>query len=212
MNKLPDYKIATNTAYWAILNLDLKTLPIDVIYISKQFKNIKLKSYGEFCKKRGIDRNYFINNLASSDHGFTLRKESKGKVFFIIMYNEFKDNEIIRFTIAHELGHILLDHTKETPNANKEANCFARNLLCPIPIIEELNINNINEYCNIFDVTPVMANVSFDYKNTDLHYIDKGYYELIYANFSLATLTKEVQLDNFNANLEKVRTAFAASY
>lgn len=45
---------------------------------------------------------------------------------------------IRRQTLAHELGHILLGHDGESEQANREANCFAAQLLIPRPVLVQL--------------------------------------------------------------------------
>jgi len=67
--------------------------------------------------------------LAVSSDGFTGREGDK----YIIYYN---DDPAIpaarkRFTIAHELGHYVLKHKVDGDKEEREANCFARNLLAP---------------------------------------------------------------------------------
>lgn len=45
---------------------------------------------------------------------------------------------IRRHTLAHELGHILLGHEGECSAADREANCFAAQLLIPTPVLAHL--------------------------------------------------------------------------
>ena len=41
----------------------------------------------------------------------------------------------IRFTIMHEIGHIVLDHTEHSDLAESEANFFAKYALAPPPLV-----------------------------------------------------------------------------
>ena len=85
-------------------------------------------------------------SFAGSDDGFTIKKGCK----FFIFLNDRKPKNRIRFTIAHELGHIESGHldkinclgltmTAHYDNDSQsvifenEANSFARNLLAPLP-------------------------------------------------------------------------------
>lgn len=49
----------------------------------------------------------------------------------IIAYDETKSPYRIRFSIMHELGHIMLGHSKECPQHEHQANFFASNILAP---------------------------------------------------------------------------------
>lgn len=44
-----------------------------------------------------------------------------------------------RFSGAHELGHIILEHREDTPNREREADYFAGYLLAPHPLILKCN-------------------------------------------------------------------------
>lgn len=66
-----------------------------------------------------------------------------------------------RFTIAHELGHILLHHFNSNLSneyIEKEANMFAIRLLAPTCIIKELNINTVDQLAKTFNISAEAAN------------------------------------------------------
>ena len=44
----------------------------------------------------------------------------------------------LRFTLAHELGHVALRHGGEGEHEEREADCFASHLLAPRPVIRGL--------------------------------------------------------------------------
>lgn len=84
-------------------------------------------------------------------------EEMNGKYY--IEYNDKILNEgRRRFSICHELGHILLEHNlslKNDPVQEQEANIFAAELLMPEAIIQEIvyrgyNITNESSLQNIF--------------------------------------------------------------
>lgn len=66
----------------------------------------------------------------------------------IINYNSTSSVLRQRFTVAHELGHILLGHNSSFRNINinstetneKSANIFAAELLVPLPIVKKENL------------------------------------------------------------------------
>ena len=116
--------------------------------------------------------NKFINQYAASNHGYT---HSDHKGHYLIFFND----TTIRFTLAHELGHIILDHNGVNPYNEKEADCFARNILCPIPIIRSYGISTPADYVNCFGISKPMAEIAFRYAKSDMYYITKNNYQLL---------------------------------
>jgi len=145
------------------------TLPVYVRGILDQYPDTKVLSYGEACTKYNVDRAVLFER---SEFGFTMVQGGRR----IILYNERKGLEIIRFTLAHELGHCVLGHISDDDISNKEANCFARNLLCPIPVIKELRIESVNDYMEIFAVSEPMAAASMSCASWDYKLIEETLY------------------------------------
>jgi hypothetical protein len=68
--------------------------------------------------------------------GLTLRQGSRT----LILYNDAIENRRrMNFTLAHELGHVYLNHTEETPHTQEEADRFAAALLMPESVIRFLD-------------------------------------------------------------------------
>lgn len=190
MNEFPDYVLASNAAYATLLKLEIRTLPIDIKCIIKMIKNIRMMSYGDWCNKYGISRAEFFS-MDISYYGFTIKTQDKA----IILYNEYLDECSIRFTLAHELGHIVLKHTEDNDKAKKEANCYARNILCPIPVIAEWRITDPRDYVDLFNVSPPMAMASTSMRDLDMYNISNLAYYKIIELFSIRDFTKEQQKD-----------------
>lgn len=120
MNKKPNYWLATNAAYLLLLYFKDVSLPINFDKNIKIFNNIKFMSYSNLCKKRNILLSGFLS-IAPSEYGFTLKEGQK----YIILYNNTKSNLTNKFTIAHELGHCLLQHEIDDVVAEREALCLS---------------------------------------------------------------------------------------
>lgn len=172
MIKFPDYRSATNAAYDTLIKYREFSFPISPIRIIRQLDHVALHTYYDLIERRGFSRILFINFFVSSEHGFT----AKHKNDYIIYYNEQKDTTTIRFTLAHELGHIILGHTRDGYAENQEANCFARNLLCPIPAIIEMSLQTENEYIDAFNISEPMAYYAMKHRSSDYHYISRDNY------------------------------------
>ncbi|MBQ8174655.1 MAG: ImmA/IrrE family metallo-endopeptidase [Clostridia bacterium] len=82
-------------------------------------------SFAAFCNKTGASRADFDGGTDA----LTVRHGGE----YVILYNEAVENERRRaFTLAHEVGHVLLSHAGEEPEVEeREANAFAASLLCP---------------------------------------------------------------------------------
>lgn len=176
----PDYFRATNKAYEVLNEFDDYSIPTTIFLLIRKFKNIKLYSFSEAAKRNGITYEEFCE-IASSKFGFSVIDSNTNNC--IIFYNNKKSKEVIRFTLAHELGHYILGHLIDGDKENKEANCFARNFLCPIPIIDVLDIYDCEEYSLLFDVSEPMAKVAVKYRYCDLKNISDYNYFIVKYQF-----------------------------
>ena len=141
------YKNARNAAWQCLLDFDIRELPVKPSTIAKQL-GIK------------IIKNSSINELSEGESGATYLINSK----WYIVYNDTEPRQRSRFTVAHELGHILLGHimcdkhyarTFDTsrPTIEQEADVFAARLLAPACVLWALNVHtpqDISELCDIF--------------------------------------------------------------
>ncbi len=164
----PDYCKATNAAYKTLIDHNMFDFPTNFFQIIKNMNNISLHTYSELAKRCGYSMDQLFS-VVSSNYGFTAKGAISGKC--IIYYNEKNYYPVIRFTLAHELGHIVLGHKDDGENENKEANCFARNFLCPVPAIKIFDISTTDEYQDIFNVSKLMAKNSISMIGSDWYYI-----------------------------------------
>ena len=114
--------------------------PVNLKQILRHY-HIRLMTYEDFCACHECDISVCFN-LFGKD-GATIAMRGR----YLIVYNKQQTpRERIRFTLAHELGHIFHRHHNELgvetlqrmwvekhlyDVMEDEANCFARNLLCP---------------------------------------------------------------------------------
>lgn len=158
-------KYITNNIF---ISYKLNSYPIDLFLLFKNFKNCRIVSYSTHMKKFSLTEEETISYFGS-DEGCTIYNPLKDR--YIIFYNDldsyFKVPERIRWTLAHELGHVLLEHHKLSDKTKifrstlsddeyswmeTEANRFASLLLANPIILDRLNISSetdIKKYCNI---------------------------------------------------------------
>lgn len=160
-----DYKKYQNirNAIWnIIIDLSINELPIKIIPILKKF-DIPLHSYSE--NKNFINANN-LNQLATKNDGFTIFKNDTHHIF----YDDSKSIERIRFVLSHELGHIILNHLKETEisetnieptnhesKEEQQANSFAIRLLSPCCVLHEMELFTSKEIAEICQITEQSA-------------------------------------------------------
>ncbi len=164
MIKYPDYVQATNAAYETLIKFKEIGFPVGPFRIFRQLDNTKLYTYEELSKRFGVSLQAFV--ASSSNYGYNLFNINKKR--YAVAYNSNKDETTVRFTLAHELGHVILGHIDDGEAENKEANCFARNFLCPIPAVDFFDINTIYDYQEVFNVSEPMAEIA-----KDMYYCDK---------------------------------------
>lgn len=195
MTEFLDYNRATNAAYELLSRYSGKLPVIDVFSIIDLLPHdihIKVYNYTDCAKIIGCSFIQFFKQYASSEHGFTIPSFKKKK--YIICFNECKDEKTIRFTIAHEIGHIILGHKEDNCSTDREANCFARNLLCPIQVADGFGVETEKQYVDCFNISEPMAAATVCWRNSDRYYITKENYDkfsdVVYCYFSGYTLAE----------------------
>ena len=128
------YKIARNKAWECLIETNTNTLPISLNKIIKYYK---------------LNFVLFEDNIKEA---FTKNN--------IIHINKTLPKTRGRFTIAHELGHILLKHNNLEHSTHTnigleeyQANIFARCLLMPAIVLKEINCIEPQDIANICNVS-----------------------------------------------------------
>lgn len=79
--------------------------------------------------------------LKESSDGFSMMVDNQ----WYIYYNDEKSYKRINFTIMHEIGHIVLDHTEDSELAKKEADFFAKFALAPPVLIHRMKLETVED-------------------------------------------------------------------
>jgi Zn-dependent peptidase ImmA (M78 family) len=131
-----------------LCDYSISTLPIDVFLLAQKMA-IKVYKYSEFI----VDER--IKIISASQDGMSCYITDT--MSYIILYNDEMDSNRIRFTIAHEIGHIVLGHEYSCEETESEADYFARNLLVPMGILIHRHISDYIEIVNMFEVSYTVA-------------------------------------------------------
>ena len=174
------YKRAFFKAQQFLNTVGVSFFPFDVFKIPKLLRDsygidvliCSQNEYADFARATGSKSKQFKNGLCIYDITRNV---------YLILYNERHLTARIRFTIMHELGHIILEHLNDEetelargglPNAKYlfyegEANTFAGNALAPPIIIREL-LGGMPFNCReVQDYFKLSASAVRDYRERD---------------------------------------------
>ncbi len=160
---MADYHKATNEALK--FHMIKRSFPLDVVGIAKSL-GIHVVPYKDLIAKA-----YYILCDVPSEHGFTVVFPKSAEKY--IFYNERDPKTVQLFTVAHELAHCVLRHQYQSEDEEKEANCFARNLLCPVWVAQEKGLSTVNDYARVFGVSGAMAEISVKHAYHDAMQSDR---------------------------------------
>lgn len=200
--KIPEkarYEVATNKAHQFIEEYKINSFPVDPFNLAKKME-IPLTSYSELSSINGQTTEFIIEQFGSED-GFTIFQNGR----YSIVYNDDLTNsdKRLNFTLLHEFGHIYLGHFKfkktlllrnnlaehEYKVLENEADCFARNVLSPAPIVNNLGFKHPGIISNIFNISFQAAKARLGYLENDIYYskrslsygkIEEMFYKFIY--------------------------------
>lgn len=145
--------------------------PLDIINLIKSDPDVILMKFGEFSRRTGVFYHLIPSTFGSSE-AFHIRQADKA----IIVYNDLLPINRLRFTLAHEYAHYIMEH--EGVNLNQkytyndfyrvkleeyEANTFASCLLFPLHMrykyYENLSIDKVS---SVFHISNDAAKVGIE--------------------------------------------------
>ena len=156
------YKYIKNIVNDIYIKLNITQFPINIVDIINSFDNIRIVSYHKFMIDHNLTNDETFEIL-TSEEGCTDYFKPLNR--YIIYYNDLgdKSEERIRWTLTHELAHILCDHYSEDTKIfsedldetqykfkESEANYFTGLLLSNPIILDKLIIrssSDIEIYC-----------------------------------------------------------------
>ncbi len=160
-----------NTVWIFLLKNKVKKFPLNLQNLADK-NHWLILSYKSYCAINSLDEEKLI---ADHPDGFTIQIGKQ----FIICYNQNNNRWRNRFTIAHEIGHIILHkHIKDSKTLEKEANMFASRMLMPMLLVKELNIKSAEELSKLCDVSLESATIRL--KRYNLIKIRKKFYSSKY--------------------------------
>lgn len=174
--------------------------PVDILSIIKTYSRIRVSKYSDLMYKNGLSVEEVYNYL-NTEEAVTDYDADKNR--YLIRYNDindYKSDQRLRWTLAHELGHILIGHLFDSRTSvnnsslpdeeyklyESEANYFAATLLANPILLNKYRINSENDLAELCDISLSAA------KNRYRNYLK-------YEKYSKLTRS-EKELDEFLNN------------
>lgn len=152
-----DYQNARDAAWRILLDCNVDRLPVNLNIICRRLK-IRVLTYGQ---NAGMIERARLSQAAHRTDGMTFYVRGTP----VVLFNEKVTPARAKFTVAHEVGHIILGHVKPggVTVANREphpedapeeqaANQFAARLLAPACVLWGMGVHTpeeIMELCHV---------------------------------------------------------------
>lgn len=155
------YKKARDAAWTALIESDIHSLPVDLWKIAERY-DLHIHTYS----KSGLT--HFLKDDVLHGDGFIICIGERKEIF---INDQIHNKPRRRFTLAHELGHAILNHNlsklhfrnsetdSRTDVQELEANIFARNILMPAAVLAALGVHTPEEIMRLCDVSRQSAEI-----------------------------------------------------
>ena len=155
-----NYQNSRDAAWQMLIKNHISSLPVSVNNICKS-EHIRLFTYQE--GKRVIEQ------LSLQDH---MHENDAFSFCHMIFFDDRQPITRQRFSVAHELGHIVLHPAVEATVLNREispndspleteANIFASRLLAPLCILHFLNLNSPQQIAELCQISMIAAKIRY---------------------------------------------------
>lgn len=160
------------------LSLNSITFPINLKNIIENITSCRYLSYQQFSQRYHCSIDDVIK-LCESEFGCSFYYAPTDH--YLILCNESTENnntpERQRWTLAHELGHIICNHHRisianrdseshsskiASSEYESEADYFAAMLLSPFPLFKLLNITSVADTRNTFDLSNEASRIRYE--------------------------------------------------
>lgn len=153
-----NYKKSRNAAWEILLACKVEKLPVD---LNAVLRHLEVRVYS-YSRGRELLTSTGLADVAKQVSGLTFYIGSQP----VILYNDAESPQRIRFTIGHELGHLVLGHVRpgEHTRQNREpqpgdspmeqaANRFAADLLSPACVLWGLDLHRAEDIAKVCKIS-----------------------------------------------------------
>lgn len=162
-----------NKVLLLLAGLHISFLPIDLDQIMDSLL-VKTLSFSAACS-RGII-------IPEGIEGFTvIRQRTSAPSQYLLVYRDDISFERLRWTLAHEIGHIVLGHLLRPRDSQREAvfeeeaNYFAKELLMPLPVLAMIGARSVADISRVCGVSYEAAQIrARDFERYDWYRLKHG--------------------------------------
>lgn len=198
--KIPDkprFRYATQKAHELLIELGITSFPVSIEDIIDELDyKFKIMAYSQAKVVLNTDDPFHLHQTHSEARSIKFRNQSTAMIIYDDTLNVPKSR--IRWTILHEIGHIILGHLDDFENTalnrggigdaeygvlEVEAHHFASEFLMPTPILKAMDNISVENIISVFDVSDEAARKKYDFLNNDFSSDMPHLSELLSRNF-----------------------------
>lgn len=143
-----DYERIKGAVADLFASYSVTTIPIDMFGLARKM-GIVVLPYSSSAAILSL-----LGEGDAPDDGFKTTVELGGWFSFpVIFYNDEMPKQRIRFTILHEIGHIVLGHRQSSDLAEAEANFFAKYAIAPPVLVRVIRPVDYIDIACAFDIS-----------------------------------------------------------
>ncbi|MCR5847840.1 MAG: ImmA/IrrE family metallo-endopeptidase [Lachnospiraceae bacterium] len=148
-----EYEFIKGEVIYIFEKYNIKCIPVSGFEIASKMKII-LVAYSSLSKKK------LRKAKEVSEDGFFIEKNGRE----YICYNDInRCYQRQNWTILHEIGHIVLDHTGHSEHEEDEANFFAKYAIAPPVLVHKIGAKSPQDIYEVFDISFEAARYAYDY-------------------------------------------------
>lgn len=151
--KSDEYEFIKGEVIHIFETFNIKCMPVSGFEIASKMK-ITLIAYSALTKRK------YEKAMEVSEDGFFIEKDGREYIFYNDIDRYYKRQN---WTILHEIGHIVLDHSGHDEHEEDEANFFAKYAIAPPVLVHKIGAKCPQDIYEAFDISNEAATYVYAY-------------------------------------------------
>lgn len=152
------YNSLEKIAMTFLLDYSFIEFPVDVFKLAEVSFHVKFIRYSELDKEKREK----ILAVPELEDSFTVFEHwSDGRTTYLIYYNDSKTYYRQRFSIGHEIKHIIFGEEEPTLEDEEGADYFSKSLIAPKCLVIKNDVSSPEEITAKFELSPEPSNYLF---------------------------------------------------
>lgn len=154
-----EYNSLEKKAMSLLLDYGFIHFPIDIFLLGKIAFDVTFIKYSELEKEK---REYILSQRELEDSFTIFEHWSDESITYKIYYNDSKNYYRQRYSIGHELKHIIYEEENPTEEDEEGADYFAKSLIAPKCLIIRKELESSEEIVSEFELGPEPSTYLFN--------------------------------------------------